>query len=94
MRKWQLPESIYIPCQYHHNPLSAGTYKTESAALHLANVIANLIENPLSHDDATNLNPDIWQILETKPDLLIPLIKHSEKNYHAIVNLMIQDLAA
>ncbi len=88
LKKWGLPESIYIPVGYHHHPKKAKAYRFETAVLHLANSIANLIEVPFSYDDALPVKSEIWEILDVDSEILV-LLTHSTENYYRdIVPLM------
>lgn len=51
IRQWKLPESLYEPILYHHNPIRATQYKKETAIVHVADVVANDLQTPISPDD-------------------------------------------
>lgn len=70
LNQWQLPESLVEPVRYHHHPIRATHFPTETAVVHIADAIANNIQTPLSLDD-DNLVQDIsWSILDLDPDML------------------------
>lgn len=94
MKTWGLPESIYTPCMYHHNPEQAPNFKFETATLHLANSIANLIEDPFSFDDALPMKPVIWELLNVDSSTLIPLTHSAEEHYHDIAPLLMENHAS
>lgn len=70
LRQWKLPESLIEPVAYHHVPTSAKVYQQETAIVHLANVIANNIQPPISADDDTMADPLTWKLLDLEPSLL------------------------
>jgi len=70
LRQWKLPESLIEPVAYHHIPASAKLYPQETAIVHLANVIANDIQPPISTDDDTMADPLTWKLLDLDPSLL------------------------
>ncbi|VAW94850.1 hypothetical protein MNBD_GAMMA21-2553 [hydrothermal vent metagenome] len=55
LESWHFPASISEPIHYHHNPEESPEFKTDSAVIHIANVIANNIQAPISKDDDTLL---------------------------------------
>jgi len=70
LRQWRLPESLVEPVAYHHEPLSAKVYPQETAIVHLADVIANDIQPPISADDDNMAEPLAWEILGLEASLL------------------------
>lgn len=70
LRQWKLPESLIEPVAYHHEPRLAKVYPQEVAIVHLANVIANDIQPPISADDDNVADPQMWQVLGLEPSLL------------------------
>lgn len=44
MREWGLPQNIYEPVAFHHQPLQSNLYAKETAILHLADCIADELE--------------------------------------------------
>lgn len=54
---WCFPDSISEPILHHHNPEQCNEYTVDCSVLHIANVIANNIQAPISKDDDTILKP-------------------------------------
>jgi len=63
LRHWKLPESLVEPISCHHRPADAKNYPQETAAVSLANAIANTIEPPYSADDDLPIDTSIWGTL-------------------------------
>lgn len=47
LRCWNIPEKIYGPVWYHHDPSNTGKYELSAAIIHVADVTAQLIGMPL-----------------------------------------------
>ncbi len=41
IERWELPDSIYLPIKHHHEPAAAKDYITETAMLHVADVVVH-----------------------------------------------------
>ncbi|MDH5445299.1 MAG: HDOD domain-containing protein [Gammaproteobacteria bacterium] len=67
---WQLPESLIEPARYHHHPIRATRFATETAAVHIADTIANNIQSPISLDDDNPIEAITWPILGLESSLL------------------------
>jgi len=55
LETWHFPASISEPIHYHHNMEQCSEYTTDCAVIHIANVMANNIQTPISKDDDTLL---------------------------------------
>jgi len=63
LESWHFPVSISEPIRTHHNPEESSEFKIDSAVIHIANVIANNIQSPISKDDDTVLKPTALDIV-------------------------------
>ena len=63
LNSWDFPDTLAMPILHHHDLLCPDKYKTDTAIVHIGNVIANNIQAPISLDDDTLLNPLALQIL-------------------------------
>ena len=63
LEHWQFPQSISMPILHHHHLDGPKTSQLDTAIVHIANVIANNIQAPVSGDDDTLLNPQALQIV-------------------------------
>ena len=77
LRQWKLPDSLVEPVSYHHHPANAEQYLKETAAVSLANAIANTIEPPYSADDDLPIDVSIWETLGLEDDDLDELIQET-----------------
>ena len=60
---WQLPESLIEPARYHHHPIRATKFPVETAAVHIADAIANDLQAPISLDDDHTIEDISWSML-------------------------------
>ncbi len=70
LNQWQLPDSLIEPARYHHHPVRATHFPKETAAVHIADAIANNIQTPLSLDDDNSIQDITWSILDLEPGML------------------------
>jgi len=88
LMSWGFDESIYHPIKFHHQPTKTKKFKVETAALHLANAIANLIESPFSYDDSLPIKLEVWEMLHVHSETLIPLTNTTETYYRELAPLI------
>ncbi|HPC37690.1 MAG TPA: HDOD domain-containing protein [Exilispira sp.] len=76
-RKWNLPDNLYIPIRYHHNPNKAIKYESIVAIVHTANIIAKAGNIGYDGDSVTpKISTNAWNLLkQMKPDLSAETIK-------------------
>lgn len=67
---WQLPESLVESTRYHHHPIRATRFATETAVVHIADTIANNIQSPISKDDDNPIEAITWPILGLESSLM------------------------
>lgn len=89
LTEWGLPELLIQTTQLHHKPEQSNDYPVEVAIIHLANGIANLIEKPLSVDDALPINHVVWEKLNINSKQFVHLTNESELKYSQVSNLLI-----
>lgn len=70
IRQWGLPESLLEPIHYHHKPIRATKYKKETAIVHIADVIANSLQAPISADDDNPIDKVALATLGLEVDIL------------------------
>lgn len=61
LRHWNFPDSLVEASAYHHQPDHAHKFHQEASIVHIANVIANNLQSPISRDDDTLLQPGLLQ---------------------------------
>lgn len=88
LRQWKLPESLIEPVNYHHRPADAQNYPQETAAVSLANAIANTIEPPYSADDDLPIDTSIWGTLGLEDSDLDELISETRLAFTNTVSIL------
>jgi len=62
MQSWKLPDSLIEIAKYHHEPGLAKDYKEDVATIHIANYIANSIDEDSNHSGIiTPLDDRTWE---------------------------------
>lgn len=93
LASWNFPESISQPILHHHDLKSEAEFKTDTAILHVANVIANNIQAPVSKDDDTILNIEALKILDIDKTIVESYYEDVYNCLDEILDLLYYDLA-
>lgn len=94
LRYWHLPDSLVEPCLHHHRPEDAQRFTRETAALHLADSIANDLQTPIAMEDDLVLNPAVWQMLQVDPQRLEHYHERVYEQMDEVLQLFYYDQAA
>lgn len=82
LKHWNLPEILYEPIMYHHNPQLAQSYPAECAIVHLADIISNSLAPLNSHHIVVPpLSPQAWDQIGISEHSLATLVGHVELQY-------------
>jgi len=79
MRWWQLPDSLWGPVEFHHEPARASRFPVETAIIHIATNIANAIEPSWKTTGDLDIsiraiNSDVWSVTGLSKDDLEPVL--------------------
>lgn len=94
LNAWHFPETISAPIRHHHDLQFADKHKTDTAILHIANVIANNIQAPISADDDTLLNPLAMKALNIDERDIEPYYESVYELLDQILQTLYYDIAA
>lgn len=94
LQHWHFPESLATPIRHHHNLMSPDQYITDTAILHIANVIANNIQTPVSADDDTLLDPLALNALAMSEQDIEPYYESVYQTLDSILQTLYYDIAA
>ncbi len=80
LKTWDLPQNLWEPVRYHHNPVGAENFPRETALLHIANAIASTVEPILkSSTPPASLPPSIapaaWEVTGLNDEVIDPAIR-------------------
>lgn len=86
---WTMPMSLREAVHYHHNPRRASRYPVETAAVHVADVMANALEfGNAGERFVPPISPDAWDALGIDAALIPSSIEKMERNYRSAVQLI------
>ena len=94
LASWHFPESISQAILHHHDLQSDNEFKVDTAILHVANVIANNIQAPISKDDDTILKIEALKILDIDKATVESYYEEVYNCMDDILQLLYYDLAA
>lgn len=94
LNSWHFPDTISTPIRHHHDLQSADEFKTDTAVVHIGNVIANNIQAPISPDDDTLLNPLALDILGLHEREVEPYYESVFRLLDQILQTLYYDIAA
>jgi len=93
LQHWHFPEAISVPVRHHHDLQCADKFKTDTAILHIGNVIANNIQTPVSSDDDTLLNPLALKTLAMDEQDIEPWYESVYQTLDSILQTLYYDIA-
>lgn len=100
IRRWQLPESLWIPVRYHHYPEQAPEFRVESSLVHIANAIADEVEpsrrrsgdaalQPAGHEEyASPISPKAWELAGLGPDVVTDVVKEANLEFFDTLDMI------
>ena len=94
LASWHFPESLSQPILHHHDLKSDDEFKIDTAILHIANVIANNIQAPISKDDDTILKLAALKTLDIDSATVESYYEEVYNSMDDILQLLYYDLAA
>jgi len=94
LKQWQLPDSLVEPARYHHHPIRATLFPTETAVVHIADTIANNIQTPISMDDDNLIENIVWSTLGMESSMLEHLHEEVYKVLDASLQVMYYEQVA
>ncbi len=78
LRKWGVPEKIYGPVWFHHNPSATEKYMLPAAVIHVADVTAQLIGMPLFEKETVpQVDPKALKLVGLSPERLNVIARDS-----------------
>jgi len=94
LASWHFPESISQPIAHHHTLACDDEFKTDASIIHVANVIANNIQAPISTDDDTILKLEALKTLEIEQATVEAYYEEVYSLLDDVLQLLYYDLAA
>lgn len=86
---WRIPASIAETVTYHHAPEQAKLYRTETALLHVADVIAHAIQSGFSGESyIPALHEACWERLDIAPSMLAVILKQTDDQLNETMDIL------
>lgn len=90
--RWKLPISIRNTIYYHHYGFVSGKPDLMVAAVHVANIVARMLELGYPGDDfVQEPNEKVWQVLNLQNDIFTKISDVMIQHYEHTVSLMLHD---
>ena len=88
LRKWKLPEHFQEATEFHHNPGLAQRFPTDTALIHIADVVSDALQYGNSGDPhVPPMDPHAWQLAGLSDDIISPVIADVEQQFTSVLEL-------
>jgi putative nucleotidyltransferase with HDIG domain len=94
LASWHFPETIAQPIYHHHDLACRDEFAIDTAIVHIANVIANNIQAPISRDDDTILKDEALETLRIDQATLESYYENVYQLLDDVLQMLYYDLAA
>ncbi len=93
--QWKLPENIIETIAFHHSPEKAREYPLETAIVHIANHMANsLDQESATIAESNGINQHAWKISGLSMNMVNDVLSHAPEQFAAISALLMPDVKA
>jgi len=90
LRKWKLPEHFQEATEFHHNPNRAQRFPSDTALIHIADVVADALQYGSSGDPhVPPMDPVAWQLAGLTEDVISPVISEVEDQFGYVLELFL-----
>jgi putative nucleotidyltransferase with HDIG domain len=88
LRKWKLPEHFQEATEFHHNPGLAQRFPSDTALIHIADVVSDALQYGNSGDPhVPPMDPQAWQLAGLSDDIVSPVIADVEQQFNGVLEL-------
>lgn len=84
---WNLPPSIGEVIRFHHTPSEAESFPTETAIVHLADIIVGIARK--GDESTIDIDHEAWDLLQLNTDILPEVIRQMNKQLENITSVML-----
>ncbi|HHM05767.1 MAG TPA: HDOD domain-containing protein [Gammaproteobacteria bacterium] len=89
LRKWKLPEHLQEVVACHHNPSRSLNFPRDTALIHLADAIADVMNKGTSGEERVRpLDAQAWQLAGLDENCLSTIIEETEKRFQDTLELI------
>jgi putative nucleotidyltransferase with HDIG domain len=93
LKRWNLPPNLTEMVAFHHNPLKAYQFSTETSIVHVANIIGHALQIGNSGDPfLPPLHEAAWDQLGLPSRILPLIVDQSSQQFVATIEIILQDL--
>lgn len=86
---WRIPASISEAVTFHHSPDRSELYRTETALMHVADVIAHALQSGFSGESyIPALHETAWEQLEIAPGMLTVILKQTDDQLNETMDIL------
>lgn len=88
LRKWKLPEHLQEATEFHHSPGRAQRFPSDTALVHIADVVADALRFGSSGDPhAPPMDPQAWPMAALSDDIVSTVISDVEQQFNGVIEL-------
>ena len=92
LKAWNLPASLEEVVVYHHNPSEARRFPLETAVIHVANIIAHVMQFGSSGERfVPPLDGKAWETIGLSTSILSPALDQLERQVTNVAQTILQD---
>lgn len=89
LEQWNMPPSLREALHYHHSPRRASRYPVETAAVHVADIMANALEFGQGGESfVPPLSPEAWAALAIDAAMVPNAVEEMDRQFSAAVHLV------
>jgi putative nucleotidyltransferase with HDIG domain len=91
-QKWNFPQNLYEPIEYHHKPHLAKVVPMQTAIVHFADVLTRAKGFGFSGDNfVPAVHPTVWQLLDLSDEDLKEIVSELEDSLGEAENFLLSD---
>jgi HD-like signal output (HDOD) protein len=86
---WRIPASVTEAVTFHHAPARSEFYRTETALMHVADVIAHALQTGFSGESyIPAMNESAWEQLNVAPSMLSVIIRQIDEQLNETMGIL------
>ncbi len=91
LKEWKLPNRLVETTACHHTPQKSREFVTETATVHVANIIANALQIGSTGETLIPpLHPESWEVLGVDADNMAFILAETDKQYATAVEFVLE----
>ena len=91
LKEWKLPQRLIETTSCHHAPHKSREFTTDTATVHVANIIANAMQTGSSGESfVPTLDDNAWKVLGLSEDNIEFILMEAEKQYSVAIEFVLE----